>query len=178
MTAPPLAWIDLETTGLDALSCEILEIAVIQTTHRLEEQAARSWLVMPERPDDVSDYSRQTVGFSVEAWRKRGARCLAAVLPEVVDFTAGRRLAGHNVTFDRNFLTIACRQLRLRPRWNFRLLDTASLCYPWILSGRLRSEPSLAALCRVCGVTNPRAHRAMPDARATLECARILLGLV
>lgn len=40
-----LLWLDLETTGLDVESCVIVEVGVVVTDLRLNQQAVASWLV-------------------------------------------------------------------------------------------------------------------------------------
>lgn len=171
-----LAWVDVETTGLEPIDYEIIEIAIIRTDARL--RVLREWhaYVMPKRPERAHPKAVEKNGFSLELWQSRDTRDIGDVLPEVLEMVAGCDLAGQNPAFDRDWLKVYCRLHSLTPTWNHHLLDVASLVYPRILAGEARWR-SLAAICEVCEVENAAPHEAMADIRATLACARVLMGV-
>ena len=170
----PLAFIDLETTGLDPERHEILEIGVIRVDARtLTELDATDVRVHPTRLQDADPEALRLNGYSARRWEN--ATNLAEALDWVAPLLVGATLAGHNVGFDRAFLEVAWRATGgPPPDLDHHLLDTASLAWPLLTEGLVDSL-SLAAVCRALGVGLCDPHRALSDAERSLEIARRLL---
>lgn len=168
-----LAFVDLETTGLDPSRHDILEVAVIRVDARsFEVLAEYHTLVTPERLDDAQPEALAICGFSKAAWTN--ARPLRDALLAVAPLLEGALVAGHNVGFDWAFLEAGCRRAGLAlPRVDYHRLDTASLAWPLVASGELPSL-SLDSVATFFGLDRPRPHRALADARCSLEIARRL----
>lgn len=172
-----LAWVDLETTGLDPLEHEIIEIAIIRTDWRLNELRRFHALVMPLCPECAQEEALAINGFSLDRWLAEGARPLKLALEEARPYLKGASLAGHNIgNFDAVFLRQAHREHAMRTPWHWRQLDTVSLAYGPFVCGDIGGQ-SLAAMCDALGVINANPHSAMDDIEATIQCARVLLGL-
>ncbi|RKG90440.1 3'-5' exonuclease [Corallococcus sp. CA049B] len=168
-----LAFIDLETTGLDASRHEVLEVAVLRVDARslkvLAEYEAR---VQPTRLADAHPEALAVCGYSDEEWRD--ALPLQEVLATVTPLLAGTLVAGHNTSFDWGFLVEGYRRTELTlPSVDYHRLDTASLAWPLLATGEVESL-SLNALAKRFGLHRPTPHRAMADARCALEVARCL----
>jgi DNA polymerase III subunit epsilon len=168
-----LAFIDLETTGLDASRHEVLEVAVLRVDARslqvLAEYEAR---VLPSRLASGHPEALAVCGYSDEAWRD--ALPLQEVLATVAPLLAGTLVAGHNTSFDWGFLVEGYRRTGMAlPSVDYHLLDTASLAWPLLATGEVESL-SLNALAKRFGLHRPTPHRAMADARCALEVARCL----
>ena len=148
--------LDLETTGLDPLAHEIIEIGLVRFSAG-EPQERRAWLVRPERP--LPPEGLAVSGISREELAR--APRLVEVLPGVLEELAGATVVAHNAPFDRAFLAAAARRLGLRlPR--ARWVDTLALARAlW----PRRSGYSLAALKKELGLPG-QGHRALPDAEA------------
>ena len=176
----PVCWVDLETTGTRAGHHEIVQIAAIQTSPDLRDELryyhAR---VIPAHPERMSPGAARVNGYDEKLWLAT-AIDLDSALAALSPLLDGAQIGGHNVAFDRAFLTAAYRAWpeRRRPRWAYSLLDTASLGYRHVVSGRV-ARPGLELLCGAEGVSLTRddAHDARQDIRATLELARRLLGV-
>ncbi len=170
----PLAFIDLETTGLNPAKHEILEVGVIVADPRtLEIRGMLDVRVRPGRIEDADPVALGINGWSAEAWKDAVPLDIAMV--RIKPLLEGALLAGHNVAFDRGFLDAAWRSTGVvPPKMDHLLLDTATLAWPLLALGLVESL-SLDPVCRQLGidVTNP--HRALPDARRSLEVARCLL---
>jgi len=170
----PLAFIDLETTGLDPARHEILEIGVIRVDAcTLTELDSTDIRVHPTRLADADPEALRRNGYSPRRWEN------AASLPEALDWVApllvGATLAGHNVGFDRAFLEVAWRATGgPPPDLDHHLLDTATLAWPLLTEGRIDSL-SLATVCTALGIGLHDSHRALSDAERSLEVARRLL---
>ncbi|MBC7326093.1 MAG: 3'-5' exoribonuclease, partial [Moorella sp. (in: Bacteria)] len=151
--------VDVETTGLDPASDQIIEIAAI----RLEKgQLAGQWhtLVNPGRP--IPPFIENLTGISNAM--VQGAPPLTAVLPAFLDFLGEAIPVGHNGSFDLAFLYRALGSAS----WHRPLLDTLALSrilYPCLPSYRLEY------LTQKFSLEAGEHHRALGDALAT---ARLL----
>jgi len=170
----PLAFIDCETTGLDPARHEILEIAVVRVTPTtLQSIAETSVRVRPTRIADADPAAMAVNGYTPEVWAD--AMTLHDALAVVGPCLEGAILAGHNASFDRAFLASAWKRTGVpRPKVDHHVMDTACLAWPLLVSGEVDSL-SLSALCKHFGIEHAEPHRALVDARASLELARRLL---
>jgi DNA polymerase-3 subunit epsilon len=168
-----LAFVDLETTGLDPSRHDIVEVAVLRVDARsLEVLAQHDTLVAPERLEDAQPEALAICGFSKAAWTN--AVPLREALLAIAPLLEGALVAGHNVGFDWAFLQAGFARAGLTlPRVGYHRLDTASLAWPLVTSGEL-SSLSLDGLATLFGLERPRPHRALADARCALEVARRL----
>jgi DNA polymerase-3 subunit epsilon len=168
-----IAFVDLETTGLDPSRHEILEIGVVRVDGRsLEVLTECDALVAPERIEDAQPAALAVSGFTKAGWTN--AVPLREALLAVAPLFEGALIAGHNVGFDWAFLEAAFRRAGLTlPRVDYHRLDTASLAWPLFASGEVPSL-SLNGLATLFGLERPRPHRALADARCALEIARRL----
>ncbi len=133
--APPLVWIDLEMSGLDPDTCEILEIATIITDGELELVAEGPDIVI-HQPDPVLDAmdawcTRQHGLSGLTAQVKASQVSLAQAEATTLEFIRthcppGRSpLCGNSIGHDRRFL------LRYMPTLaaylNYRSVDVSSI---------------------------------------------------
>ena len=170
----PLAFIDLETTGLDPARHEIIEIGVVRVHGgSLETLAEAEVRVRPERIEAADPAALRLNGWSEDGWKD--AVPLAEALSRIAEPLEGAVLAGHNVWFDRAFLDAAWRSTGVtQPEMDHHVLDTATLAWPLLACGLIPSV-SLKDLCPALGVDRDEAHRALADARCSLQVARRLL---
>jgi DNA polymerase-3 subunit epsilon len=168
-----IAFVDLETTGLDFRRHEILEIGVIRADARTLEIIAQCDVrVCPERLENASTEALAIAGYSFEDWAE--ASTLEVALARIAPLFDGALVAGHNVGFDWAFLEEAFRREELPlPEVDHHRLDTASLAWPLVATGEL-SSLSLNAVAAYLGLERPTPHRALADARCSLEVARRL----
>jgi DNA polymerase III epsilon subunit-like protein len=126
---------DLETTGLDATCCQIIEIGwcVVRSGR---PAACRSLLV--RCATGVPPEVQALTGISTELLERDGiplGEALRAFLAETSDLP----LVGHNVLrFDLRFLEAACGRATLPPPHRSRYRDTAALYRAWRLNLRPR----------------------------------------
>jgi DNA polymerase III subunit epsilon len=171
--ASAITFVDLETTGLDFRKHEILEIGVIRADARTLEIVAQCEVrVCPERLENASPEALAIAGYSLADWVE--ASTLEVALCRVAPLFEGALVAGHNVGFDWAFLEEAFRREELPlPEVDYHRLDTASLAWPLVASGELTSL-SLNSVATHFGLERPSPHRALADARCSLEVARRL----
>jgi DNA polymerase-3 subunit epsilon len=102
-----------------------------------------------------------------------GAPSIESALPAFLEFAAGSVLVAHNAPFDVGFLKhFAARQERPWPR--FEVLDTAKLARR-VITRDDAPNCKLSSLAKAFGSTTTPNHRALSDARATVD---VLHGLM
>ncbi len=97
---------------------------------------------------------------------------IAEVLPSFLEFARGTVLVAHNAPFDTGFLKYYSRELGI-PWPRFEVLDTAVLARRTLLRDEVPNV-KLGTLARVFRATTTPNHRALSDARATVD---VLHGL-
>lgn len=154
-----LAILDIETTGLDPETDQIIELAVVfvdggKVVRELE------WLVRPTRP--VPALISALTGLTDEALA--GAASFDEQAPGLRGVFEDRVVVAHNAAFERSFLPDALADAQV--------LDSCELAL--ILFPELPSH-ALDALVKWAGRTEGSAHRALADARDTLTVMQALL---
>ena len=174
MTALTLAFLDLETTGLDPERHDILEIGVIRVDAATLEEIARTEVrVRPERLEDAWPKALRINGYSEAGWRH--AASLREALCWISPYLSGACLAGHHVAFDRAFLDAAWKRVGIiPPPMDHHSLDTMVLSWPLLAAGVVDSL-SLDAVSAYLGLDRSEPHRALADAESSLQVARHLL---
>jgi DNA polymerase III epsilon subunit-like protein len=173
------AFIDCEFGGLDPELHDITEIAVIATDYRLVEVASAEWKVRA-RPERITPEAAQISGYDAATWAAEAVPLrqalgeLAALLP------AGRTVvpAGQNVRMDVQFLERAYRSCELAWPFDYHVIDLATLYYAWsLVEGEAVPALSLRQAATSAGLADGSVpHRALADARLTLETFRHYVG--
>jgi DNA polymerase III subunit epsilon len=163
--------LDLETTGGSARTDAITEIGAVKVRggERIAELAT---LVDPGTgiPPNVVALTGITTAMLV------GAPRLPVVLPSVLELLRGAVLVAHNAPFDAGFLRAACeRHGQVWPRPP--VVCTARLARA-VLGRDEAPSVRLGALARLFGTATTPTHRALADARATVEVLHRLLERV
>ncbi len=151
--------LDVETTGLNTRTDEIIEIGAVRFENGVEV-AEFSELINPGRP--VPDKVVELTGITSAMLRDK--RDLMTVMPEFARFCEGAVLVAHNASFDMSFFRRAFRQAGLP--FDFAIMDTLALVrnqFPQSKSHKLGN------MCKQLGVSLTNAHRAVHDARATAQ---------
>lgn len=180
-----LAFVDLETTGLDPTSHEIFEIGIIFAEGHIDLFGKSSLtylgeaqiLLKPEHIEtadlkalEISKYEKRD--FSLAVSQKEG-------LVKAKELLTGTVFVAQNVTFDWAFLLLSGKRygVNFDEVVHYHKLDLASMVF-----GKLYNEPklfkfSLRELTVFFDVKNENAHTALSDARATFEVCKKLLEL-
>lgn len=169
------AFLDCEFGGLDVDLHDLTEVGIIVTDARLNELAEGHWRVRA-RPERITPESAAIFGYDAELWAK--APGLRQVLTEIVELLPRDRKvvpAGQNVRMDVLFLERAYRSCEMPYPFDYHVLDLATLYYAWsLVSGEPARSISLRQAATTAGLLGEGgvAHRAIEDARLTLECFR------
>jgi DNA polymerase III epsilon subunit-like protein len=173
------AFLDCEFGGLDPEQHDITEIGVIVTDYRLVELGEREWKVLG-RPERITPESAAIFDYDPEVWAAEGVPVrraleeLSALLPKGPTVVP----AGQNVRMDVMFLERAFRRCGLPWPFDYHVIDLATLFYAWsLVAGEVVPALSLRQAASQAGlVKGPVAHRALADARLTLETFRHYVG--
>ncbi|MDP9116210.1 MAG: DEDD exonuclease domain-containing protein [Actinomycetota bacterium] len=160
--------VDLETTGGSSTADSITEIGAVRVRAG-EVLGEFQTLVDP----CVAITPFVTVLTGITDAMVTGEPRIGAVLPAFLEFARGSVLVAHNAPFDVGFLRSAC--LAHGVAWpGFAVVDTAILARR-VLSRDEVPNCKLATLSRFFGTTTVPNHRALFDARATVD---VLHGLI
>jgi DNA polymerase III subunit epsilon len=162
--------VDLETTGGSPQDCEITEVGAVKVRGG-EIQGEFQTLVNPGSciPAFVQLLTGITDAMVTSAPR------IESVLPAFLEFARGGDtvLVAHNAPFDVGFLRTAAARSG-RPWPPFGVLDTARLARQVVLRDEA-PDCRLATLARLFRARTMPTHRALDDARATVD---VLHGLI
>jgi hypothetical protein len=154
----PVAFVDVETTGLDPDRHEIWEVALITPDGAehvwqfgpVDEMAADPLALDISRywqrrwPHDIREISDLDAVYEAHTLKSRRAKFPdqgRAIRPDFRwcrhfrDLTAGLHLAGAVVSFDEERLRKLLRGVRVLPRWSYHLIDVEALAVGY-LAGR------------------------------------------
>jgi len=172
------AFMDMEFGGLDPELHDITEIAVILTDYRLVELDSREWKVQA-RADRVTAEAAEISGYDPELWKNAvGVRQALTELAEMLPRGKTVVPAGQNVRMDVIFLERAYRSCGIPWPFDYHVIDLATLFYVWsLVNGETVPALSLRQAATTAGLTEGVVeHRAMADARLTLEAFRYYVG--
>ncbi len=163
--------VDLETTGGSPAECGITEIGAVKVRGG-EVIGEFQTLVNPGGPIPAFISVLTGITDSMVAAAPR----IEAALPAFLEFANGSVLVAHNAGFDISFLKAAAR--RTEHEWpGFRVLDTVHLARQLVRRDEVPNH-RLASLARLFRATTTPDHRALHDARATVDVLHGLLERV
>ena len=155
--------VDLETTGGSPQSCEITEIGAVKVRGG-EMLGEFQTLVNPGVPIPPFIAVLTGINNSMVA----GAPRLGTALPAFLEFAGAESvLVAHNAPFDIGFLKAACAATGHEWPGN-RVLDTARLARQ-VVTRDEAPNCKLASLARLFRARTTPNHRALSDARATVD---------
>jgi len=161
--------VDLETTGGAAGTDAITEVGAVKVREG-EVLGEFQTLVRPAVP--ISPFVSVLTGIT--DGMVATAPPIASVLPSFLEFAAGAVLVAHNAPFDVGFLKAAAHSLDTR--WPpFAVVDTAVLARR-VLTRDEVPNCRLGTLAAYFGASTTPNHRALADARATVDVLHALIG--
>lgn len=164
---PHLIVVDVETSGLDPLTHDVLEVAAIDLTAGDELH----FVPTPTRPEWQTNAEPEAL--RINRYYERGVyndqvdtATTGKRWKTLADMLDGNILAGANPQFDAAFVDAALRHWGIEPTRRHQLRDLATYA-----SGILRLDPaepiSSAAIFAKLGIVNRDPHSARGDATAT-----------
>ena len=163
-----IALVDLETTGLNPLKHEIIELGcLIFDNETFEIYGKLNFKIKPEHIHDADPKALQVNGYTEEEWKD--GMSLFQALMFFADATEGCTFMAHNVTFDWSFIVASAERegiTRMLKLDKYKI-DTMSIAWALVPHSKVKSF-SLKTLCTFLGIPpEPAVHRAINGA----ECA-------
>jgi DNA polymerase-3 subunit epsilon len=163
--------VDLETTGGSAYSCEITEVGAVKVRGG-EVVGEFQTLVRPHA--SIPPFIAVLTGITDAM--VGSAPPVSSVLPAFLEFARGSVLVAHNAPFDVGFLRAGAERLGIA--WpGFAVVDTALLARR-ALTRDEAPNCKLSTLARIFRSSTRPDHRALSDARATVDVLHALLERV
>ena len=169
------AFIDIETTGLNLISQEIIEIGCVLATESLEVIEEFELKIKPEHIENADSVALRVNHYDPSDWKD--AQSLKAVMKIFSEKVKDCIMVGHNVAFDAGFLEYAFNKTNIQNTMHYHKFDTVSIAWAKMHKDPKLEHFSLRELCVRFGIKNERAHSALPDARATYELYKKLMSL-
>lgn len=157
--------IDLETTGLNPKTDAIIEIGAVKVENNIITQ---EWETFVNPGRQLEERIVELTGIHDE--QLVSAPTIDEVLPTLLEMTERAVLLGHSVTFDYSFLKRAA--VERKKTFERDGIDTLKIARKYLTELESRS---LRYLCEYYGICH-NAHRALQDAKATVELYRKLAG--
>ena len=155
---------DIETTGLDPLENEIIEIGALKVR---DGRVAERFMEFIRPISPISPMITGLTGITNEM--VTDARGRSQVISDFLDFCGDDILIGHNVIFDYSFVKCSAVQDRL----SFEKMGIDTLKIAKKVHADMQSK-SLGSLCSHYHIENKSAHRAYHDALATAKLYQTL----
>lgn len=167
----PFCVVDLETTGGRADDLGITEVGAVRVQGG-EVVGEFQTLVNPRRP--IPSFVSVLTGITNSD--VAAAPVLESVLPAFLEFSRDCVFVAHNAPYDMGYLRAACEAFGYR--WSPRaVIDTARLGRAVVKRDEIRNH-KLATLAAYFHTSTTPNHRALDDARATVEVFHGLLARI
>ncbi len=170
-----LAFIDIETTGLDVVKHEIIEIGCVITTPRFRVIEKFTLKIKPERIEDADPVSLKVIHYDSKNWVD--SHSLEEAMKIFLKKVEGCIMVGQNVSFDSGFLEYNFLKTNLKNSMHYHKLDTISIAWAKFHKTRDLDHFSLREMCKYFGIENKHPHEALSDAYATFELYKKLMNL-
>ena len=174
-----LAFIDIETTGFNVETQEIIEIGCVivkQQDGKLGEIIEEFELkIKPEKLENADPEALAINGYNEAEWLF--ASSLEQAMQVFAEKTKECIFVAHNAAFDWSFIAKAFATTGVENKMFYVKIDTISFALAKLGNDPSVTKYNLGSLCERFGITNDRAHTALADTRATVEMYRNLLEL-
>ncbi len=178
MLTQPIAFVDIETTGLNRDIHEIIELGLIVARMKEGELVIVDELDIKIQPKNIAVAEPQALrvnGYNEADWLF--ATTLEDAMKVFAEKTKGAIFTAHNVTFDYGFIESALTKTGIQNEMHYHKLDTISLAFGVLHTNDDIGKLSLRALCEKYGIENKKAHSAYADTHALYDIFKKLLNL-
>jgi len=150
-----MVFLDLETTGLDPLNDQIIEIGAI----KIEQGQTVEFHCLVQTDHTVSPAVTELTGISQEMLR--AGTPLSDSMHALRDFIDGVTLIGYNISFDIRFINAAFSKFNI-DRIQNTVIDLISICKK---KNSFQANYKFETSLKEYQITNTVPHRALEDAR-------------
>lgn len=174
----PLAFVDIETTGTDRDTHEIVELGIVLAKMKdgaLTVIGELDLKVQPKHIETADPAALRINGYNEADWLF--AVSLEEAMKAFAEKTKGAIFLAHNITFDFPFIEKALKDTNQEHDLHFHKIDTLSLAFGILHQSGDLGKLSLRMLCEQFGIENKKAHSAFADAYATYEVFKKVMKL-
>ena len=150
----PLAFIEVETTGLDSDYHGIIEICIVTPKYAYHKK------IRPNHPERMDNKAIAINGYSPSEWRHAISSTVAAA--EISELLRDHLIVGHNPRFDMAFIKELCWRENVALRMDPRAIDTTTIAFLYLVPLGLHSL-SLDAIRKFLGWKIHNYHDAYND---------------
>ena len=169
-------FVDTETSGLDPILNEILEIAIIKSTPMATHDEIMVVKIKPRRIHTAHPKALEVNGYNEAEWADAVDITVAA--PAIMDFLRDSVFVAHNAKFDVGFVEAFLKEAGIKERIDYHTICTCSLAYAILVPRGLESL-SLTPVCNFLGIpAEPTMHRALAGATACKAIYDKMTGMI
>lgn len=162
--------LDVETTGLDPATHEVIEIAVIDIHGRVLVHTK----ILPENIETASPEALAINSYSAEAWE--GAPSWDLVRDRIFEVLDKKQVIGHNVNFDIRFIrAMFSKRGQKEPAIRYQVIDTSTLIFEHLQPIWDLEKYKLGTIVQRFW-PELEAHKALDDAEGTRRLVLKLAG--
>jgi len=170
-----LAFIDIETTGINLINNEIIQIGCIITTPKFKVVEEFELKIKPIHIEHANKVALKITHYNETDWKD--ALDLEKAMKIILEKTKDCIMVGQNVSFDVAFLEYNFAKLKLNNMMHYHKLDTISIAWAKLNKEKDFEHFSLREMCKRFDIKNENPHSALSDARATFELYKKLMSL-
>jgi len=176
-----LVFVDIETTGFDTETQEIIELGAVivrplsddATSYEVVEELDIK--IKPEHIETADPQALRVNGYDPSAWIF--AHSLKEAMTVFSEKTKDCIFVAHNLAFDYSFIDKAFHKTGVENTLFYAKMDTISIAFAKLHKKKDIDKFRLQKLCEYFGIENNRAHTALSDARATFEVYKKLMSM-
>jgi DNA polymerase III alpha subunit (gram-positive type) len=169
-----LVFIDLETTGLEPYTHEILELACLLVDSKtLEVKDKYLTKVRPSHIDTADSEGLEVVGYTSEKWKD--ALSLEETLIRFNELAKDAILVGWNIQFDWSMIDAAFSSLKIEANFDYHSIDVCSIAYTKLLKEEGLEKLSLGDVAKFLNIEVNGRHSSIGDIMATFDVYKKLL---
>lgn len=174
----PLAFIDVETTGFNPDTHEIVELGLVIAQFKDDVLTVTDQLdlkIHPTHIESADPGALRVNGYNEADWLF--ATTLTDAMRVFAEKTEGAIFVAHNMAFDYGFIAKAFETTGIENKMHYQKLDTLSMAFAVLHGVDDATRLSLGALCDYFSIENKKAHSAFADTYATYEVFKKLLAV-
>lgn len=177
-----LAFVDIETTGLNPDIHEIISIGIVLVGQNWENDKPFFEIieelelkVRPKHIENADPVSLKVNKYNKTDWEN--AYNLEETMKVFSEKTKDAIMVAHNVAFDYMFIDKAFRENNFKNEMHYHKLDTISIAFAKLHDQKDINKFSLRDLGVYFGIENKNAHEALSDAHTTFLLYKKLMSL-
>jgi len=169
------AFIDIETSGLNVIEHEILEIGCVITNDKLKIISKFEIKIKPEHIENADKIALKINHYNNVDWEN--AKTIKEALKIFSKKVKDCIMVGQNVAFDSGFLEYNLKKNDIKNTLHYHRLDTISIAWAKLHNNPKILHFSLREMCKYFDIENRNPHSALSDAFATYELYKKMMSI-